>query len=77
MAEIPGLKATNVVLFHGGFVDGPGWEGVYKILTKDGYTVSVGRRYGCRLGHRLWLGSLWSERVLSIQVDLPSTSLGR
>jgi pimeloyl-ACP methyl ester carboxylesterase len=41
MAETPGLKATNVVLVHGGFVDGSGWEGVYKILTKDGYTVSV------------------------------------
>jgi pimeloyl-ACP methyl ester carboxylesterase len=41
MAEIPGLKATNVVLVHGGFVDGSGWEGVYKILRKDGYTVSV------------------------------------
>jgi len=41
MAEIPGLKATNVVLVHGGFVDGSGWEGVYKALTKDGYTVSV------------------------------------
>jgi pimeloyl-ACP methyl ester carboxylesterase len=41
MAKIPGLKATNVVLVHGGFVDGSGWEGVYKILTKDGYTVSV------------------------------------
>ena len=39
MAEIPGSK--NVVLVHGGFVDGSGWEGVYKILTKDGYTVSV------------------------------------
>jgi pimeloyl-ACP methyl ester carboxylesterase len=41
MAEVPGLKLTNVVLVHGGFVDGSGWEGVYKILTKDGYTVSV------------------------------------
>ena len=41
MAEVPGLKAANVVLVHGGFVDGSGWEGVYKILTKDGYTVSV------------------------------------
>jgi pimeloyl-ACP methyl ester carboxylesterase len=39
MAET--LKATNVVLVHGGFVDGSGWEGVYKILTKDGYTVSI------------------------------------
>jgi pimeloyl-ACP methyl ester carboxylesterase len=41
MAEMSGLKATNVVLVHGGFVDGSGWEGVYKILMKDGYTVSV------------------------------------
>jgi pimeloyl-ACP methyl ester carboxylesterase len=41
MTEVPSLKATNVVLVHGGFVDGSGWEGVYKILTKDGYTVSV------------------------------------
>jgi hypothetical protein len=39
MAEIPGLKVTNVVLVHGGFVDGSGWEGVYKILTKDAYRV--------------------------------------
>ena len=31
----------NIVLVHGGFVDGSGWEGVYKILTKDGYTVSI------------------------------------
>ena len=41
MAEISGLKTTNIVLVHGGFVDGSGWEGVYRILTKDGYTVSV------------------------------------
>src|SRR5512137_2494066 len=27
----------NVVLVHGGFVDGSGWEGVYKALRKDGY----------------------------------------
>src|SRR5260221_3493235 len=30
-----------VVLVHGGFVDGSGWEGVYKILRKDGYNVSI------------------------------------
>jgi pimeloyl-ACP methyl ester carboxylesterase len=33
--------AKNVVLVHGGFVDGSGWEGVYKMLKKDGYTVAV------------------------------------
>ncbi len=31
----------NVVLVHGGFVDGAGWEGVYKILKKQGYNVSI------------------------------------
>jgi pimeloyl-ACP methyl ester carboxylesterase len=41
MAEIPSLKVKNVVLVHGGFVDGSGWESVYKILTKGGYSVSV------------------------------------
>ena len=41
MAERPGLDARTVVLVHGGFVDGSGWEGVYKILRKDGYTVAI------------------------------------
>lgn len=31
----------NVVLVHGAWVDGSGWEGVYKILRKDGYNVSI------------------------------------
>lgn len=31
----------NIVLVHGGFVDGAGWEGVYKILKADGYNVSI------------------------------------
>ena len=31
----------NIVLVHGGFVDGAGWEGVYKLLRKDGYNVSI------------------------------------
>jgi pimeloyl-ACP methyl ester carboxylesterase len=41
MADKPGVKAMNVVLVHGGFVDGSGWEGVYRILKNGGYTVSV------------------------------------
>lgn len=31
----------NVVLVHGGFVDGSGWKGVYDVLKNDGYTVSI------------------------------------
>ncbi len=37
-----GNSATkNIVLVHGGFVDGSGWAAVYKILKKDGYNVVV------------------------------------
>src|SRR5260370_5346019 len=31
----------NIVLVHGGLVDGSGWKGVYKALKKDGYTVAI------------------------------------
>ena len=36
-----GIPAMNIVLVHGGFVDGSGWAAVYKILKKDGYNVAV------------------------------------
>ena len=35
------VSETNVVLVHGGFVDGSGWEDVYKILKKAGHNVSI------------------------------------
>ena len=35
------MASKNVVLVHGGFVDGSGWQGVYNALKKDGYRVSV------------------------------------
>ena len=41
MSEVQSSAAPTVVLVHGGFVDGSGWEGVYKILRKDGYNVSI------------------------------------
>ena len=41
MAERSSLETKTVVLVHGGFVDGSGWEGVYNILRKDGYTVAI------------------------------------
>lgn len=34
-------EVRNVVLVHGGFVDGSGWRGVYDLLTADGFKVSV------------------------------------
>ncbi len=33
--------STTIVLVHGGFVDGAGWEGVYNILKKDGFDVRI------------------------------------
>ena len=45
-AASPGLaaqpaKPVSVVLVHGGFVDGSGWQGVYDSLKSDGYDVVV------------------------------------
>lgn len=34
-------SVKNIVLVHGGFVDGSGWEAVYKTLKKDGYSVAI------------------------------------
>jgi pimeloyl-ACP methyl ester carboxylesterase len=34
-------RIRNVVLVHGGFVDGSGWQGVYKALKENGYNVSI------------------------------------
>jgi pimeloyl-ACP methyl ester carboxylesterase len=41
MSENSADHSMNVVLVHGGFVDGSGWEGVYKILKSDGFKVSI------------------------------------
>lgn len=38
-SELTGV--TNVVLVHGGFVDGSGWARVYQALKQGGYTVSI------------------------------------
>jgi pimeloyl-ACP methyl ester carboxylesterase len=37
----PTHKINNIVLVHGGFVDGSGWLGVYNILKQDGFNVSI------------------------------------
>src|SRR5260221_8418500 len=34
-------QTKNIVLVHGGFVDGSGWENVYSLLKKDGYNVAI------------------------------------
>jgi hypothetical protein len=35
------MAISNIVLVHGAFVDGSGWQGVYDHLTADGYRVAV------------------------------------
>ncbi len=42
-------KVRNVVLVHGGFVDGSGWEGVYKNLTEKAITSRLSRTPQSRL----------------------------
>lgn len=34
-------NAASILLVHGGFVDGSGWEEVFQLLTKDGFDVSI------------------------------------
>jgi pimeloyl-ACP methyl ester carboxylesterase len=41
MATNANSALGSIVLVHGGFVDGSGWEDVYRILKKDGYRVSI------------------------------------
>jgi pimeloyl-ACP methyl ester carboxylesterase len=41
MSSTTESNVKEIVLVHGGFVDGSGWEEVYQILKKDGYRVSI------------------------------------
>src|SRR6267142_357036 len=40
-AQHEGHHVRNIVLVHGAWADGSGWKGVYDILAKDGYNVSI------------------------------------
>lgn len=41
MTRVAEEALMSVVLVHGGFVDGSGWEGVYQALRRDGYSVTI------------------------------------
>src|ERR1700728_1341431 len=41
VAQMSGTPIKNIVLVHGAWTDGSGWKGVYGILVKDGYNVSI------------------------------------
>ncbi len=51
MAEVSSPKAATIVLIHGAFVDGSGWEGVYRILKKHGYNLAVVQNSTTSLAH--------------------------
>ena len=63
--------SVSVVLVHGGFVDGSGWEDVYKILKKDGYDVSIAQNPTVSLADDV----LVTKRVLAAQ-PLPVILVG-
>jgi pimeloyl-ACP methyl ester carboxylesterase len=61
----------NVVLVHGGFVDGSGWEQVYTLLTRDGFTVSVVQNPTLSLA-----GDVATTRQILDQQDGPTVLVG-
>jgi len=40
-AQNPEGRVSNIVLVHGAWADASGWKGVYDILVKDGFNVSI------------------------------------
>jgi pimeloyl-ACP methyl ester carboxylesterase len=64
-------SVRNVVLVHGGFVDGSGWQGVYDLLVADGYRVSIVQNPTLSLADDVAI----TNRVLDLQ-DGPTVLVG-
>jgi pimeloyl-ACP methyl ester carboxylesterase len=64
-------SARNVVLVHGGFVDGSGWRGVYDALTADGYRVTIVQNPTLTLE-----GDAAAARLVLDAVDGPAVLVG-
>jgi len=64
-------QAHNVVLVHGGFVDGSGWQGVYKHLRHDGFKVSVVQNPTLSLA-----GDVAATRMILDAQDQPAILVG-
>src|SRR5688500_15658221 len=41
MNKVTQSTIASIVLVHGAFVDGSGWEAVYHLLRKEGHKVSI------------------------------------
>lgn len=63
MASPAASNPINILLVHGGFVDGSGWAGVFKILTEDGYKVAVVQNPTVSLGDDVAV----TERAITAQ----------
>ena len=66
-----GTQAASIVLVHGGFVDGSGWEGVYRILKKDGYEVLIVQNPTLSLA-----GDVAATRLVIAQARAPVVLVG-
>jgi pimeloyl-ACP methyl ester carboxylesterase len=71
MPNMQAMAGPTVVLVHGGFVDGAGWEGVYKILKKDGCNVSIVQNSTLSLG-----GDVAATRMVIAQAEGPVVLVG-
>jgi len=63
MSMTSAAAPASIVLVHGGFVDGSGWQGVYSILKKDGYGVSIVQNPTISLGDDVAV----TKRVIAAQ----------
>jgi pimeloyl-ACP methyl ester carboxylesterase len=75
MTDIIAAAATAIVLVHGGFVDGSGWEDVYKILKKDGHDVTIVQNSTTSLADDV-AATKWALAELSGPVILVGHSYG-
>ena len=66
-----GPEIKNIVLVHGGFVDGSGWQGVYDHLTADGYRVSVVQNPTLSLA-----GDVAATHLILDRIDGPAVLVG-
>ena len=71
MPDMQAMAGPTVVLVHGGFVDGAGWEGVYKILKKDGCNVSIVQNSTLSLG-----GDVAATQMVIAQAEGPVVLVG-
>jgi hypothetical protein len=60
----------NVVLVHGAWADGSGWKGIYDILLKDGYNVSIVQEPETSFKEDVAA----TKRILALQMDRASLS---